>query len=252
MSWFSLHKRGSIQAMARTAAVAVCMFVFAMACGSSAQTNAPQRPSVGTITFTRSLSNGNPPYYSLAIDSMGAASYKSFPFADRKTGQPYTKEFPISPETRTRIFGLAEKLNYLLGSFEISQSSLASSPTMSLAYRVDTTNRDIQYSSSKNPQINELTLLFQKIAATLECGRALQRLRTGHPAELEQELKQMKAQSDDGGLLEVQVIAPVLKSIEEDSSVSAASRSYARDILQRDRFTGRTETAVSLNEYGCG
>jgi hypothetical protein len=227
--------------MLGTAAIAVASIALALTYGAQAQTNMARRPSVGTVTFTRSLTNGNPAYYSLAIDSMGTATYKSFPNSDQKTGQPYTKEFPASLETRTRVFRLAQALNFFLGSFQIGHSSVLSSPTMSLTYSVDTTKRQIQYTSSQDRRINELTLLFQKIAATLDCGRTLQRLRTGHPVQLEQELSQMKVQSDDGGFLEVQVIAPVLRSIAADSSVSAVSRGYARDILERAQLRPAAE-----------
>lgn len=75
-----------------------------------------------TVTFTRSLWNANPPYFSVAVTSMGSANYQSTPNSDQQTGAPYMLEFTVSSATQTEIFSLTQKLNLFQGKVGKSQS----------------------------------------------------------------------------------------------------------------------------------
>src|SRR5579864_3346462 len=63
-------------------------------------------PRFPTIVFSSVLWTADPPYYSIAIDSSGVATYLSAPSSLEKTGVPYTIEFQATDRTRRVTFNL--------------------------------------------------------------------------------------------------------------------------------------------------
>jgi hypothetical protein len=189
-------------------------------------------PAVATVTFTMNLRNSNPSYYSVAVTSMGSATYQSTPHSDQRTGVPYFVEFPVSSATRTKIFRFTQDLNLFQGKFKLSQSGVASTGTKSLTFTDGSINNQITYASSKNRLIRKLTSLFENISRTLEFGRALQTFRKSKPSGLTTELKRMERIARRGRLVEFQAIAPSVRQIASDATVSESSRRYAETILK--------------------
>src|SRR5882757_6192428 len=66
------------------------------------------------------------PHYEFDVYADGHASYKSSGKADQ-TGEVETlsKEFKVSPATRSRIFELAKTADYFNGSFEYTKNRVA-------------------------------------------------------------------------------------------------------------------------------
>jgi hypothetical protein len=202
--------------------------------------------AVATVTFTMSLPNANPGYYSIALGSMGSTSYRSIPNSDQRTGEPYMVEFTASRATRTEIFRLAQKLNFFQGTFKTSQSAHGRSGSKSLTFAEGAISNQITYTSSKDPLIKHLTNVFERISSTLEFGRRLERLRANNGSELSAELKRMERQARHGKLAEFQVIAPVVQKIASDARVSKTSRRYARAILEDTHFgEGSSDTGIA-------
>jgi hypothetical protein len=131
---------------------------------------AARRPTIATVRFTSSQ-RGNPSYYSLAVTSMGSASYRSIPNTDRRTGKPYTMQFVVSATTRRTIFQLARRLHLLRGDF---RTIYPITWTKSLTFTDGPTHNQIFYTKSKKRSLNRLTRLFETISGTLEFGRRLQ------------------------------------------------------------------------------
>jgi hypothetical protein len=183
-----------------------------------------------TITFTSSRSSANPPFYSIAVDSTGNATYQSLPNSVSQSGLPYSVEFSASSVTRTKIFQIAEALNFFKdNSNEAAGGTGADSNT--LTFSEGPTRNQITYYMSSNPLIQSLTTLFEEISATLEFGRRLSSMAPGNSAEMEPELKRMTQMIQEKRLIELQAVAPVLQQISVNPGVSQTCRQQARSIL---------------------
>lgn len=142
------------------------------------QEEAPNSPAVATVTFTMSLWKQNPPYYSLAISSMGSATYWAILDSDPRTGAPDVREFPVSATRASQIFRLIRQLNFFSGNLKISQSGAARLGSKSFTFASGPVSNQIVYAATKNRQLKQLTALFQNMAATLEApepGRMIPR-----------------------------------------------------------------------------
>jgi hypothetical protein len=192
-----------------------------------------------TVTFTRNLWNANPPYFSVAVTSMGSATYQSTPNSDQQTGAPYMLEFTVSSATQTEIFSLTQELNFFQGKVGKSQSGAASTGSESLSFADASTQNSITYKSSTNPLIRKLTRLFENISTTLEFGRRLDLLRSSNPSGLTAELQRMEGMAQHGPLVEFSVIAPAVQQIATDATVSEASRRCAQAILKDANSWGK-------------
>src|SRR5882757_1264856 len=64
------------------------------------------------------------PHYEFDVDADGHASYKSTGKPDTQSGEVETlsKEFKVSPATRSRIFELAKAADYFNGSFDYTKN----------------------------------------------------------------------------------------------------------------------------------
>jgi hypothetical protein len=221
--------------MARFVTASVLFGILLVGRAAAAQNADPQAgagPGVATITFTRNWWKASPPYYSVAVKSTGNTQYQSTPNSDQRTGEPYMVEFLASDSTRSKIFRLAQRLNFFQGKLTIRRSSTADVATNSLTFAEGSIQNQISYTSSKDPSLRQLTALFESISATLEFGRRLERLRQSNPQGLSAELKRAEQLSRRGRLVEFRAIAHVVQQIASDGSLSETSRRYARAILE--------------------
>lgn len=196
----------------------------------SAQLAPANASPIATVTFVTWSGGPSPPYFSVAITSLGNVSYWSLPNSDQHTGEPYMVEFAASDATRTEIFQLAQKLNFFRGNFKLAHPRTG---MISLTFAEGPIKNQIFYTSSRDHSIKRLTALFESISASLEYGRTLEQLRTGNPNRLAAELKQMARQTSHGRLVEVQAIAPVLRRIASDPAIPETSRHYAQSVLAK-------------------
>jgi hypothetical protein len=195
----------------------------------------PQTRNAGlfpTVVFSCSRSGASPPYYSIAVDSTGDATYQSIPNSVAQTGAPYTMEFLASSATRTQIFGMVESLHFLRGlgndpNFDVANSS------HSLIFREGVRRNEIQYDATSDPNVQNLTTLFEHISSTMEFGRRLAIMEQNDPAAIEAEMGRMKDMIQAKQLAELQTLSPILSRIASDSKVSPSSRQQAQIILNR-------------------
>jgi len=196
----------------------------------------PRRPAVPTVTFTFDWPSVEPHRYVIAVDSSGNAAYQSWT-ADSaaepsSADDPYLLKFTVSPAARGRIFALARQLKYFNGDFEYHKHPVAHTGDKTLAYADPDKQYETRYNWSENPDIDELTALFQGVSTTLESGRRLERLRRFERLGLEEELKNLEYVAVEHRASELQLIAPVLVQIAEDAAVLNIARQRARHILQ--------------------
>jgi hypothetical protein len=229
--------------------IVLVLTFLATSCGSQEVPNLPplKGPIVPTVTFTKSLWGANPSYYSITVSSMGTTSYWAIPNSDLRTGEPEMEDFTVATRTRSEIFQLTEKLHFLRGKFKTKDEN-GKTGRKSLTFAEGPVENQIDYTSSTNPRIKRLTLLFESIATTMQCGWKLSRLHAYDPTGLAAELKQVQTLVTRRRLAEFDAIAPILRDIAFDPSIPQPSRRYARDLLKETDSQG-TETASSASPH---
>jgi hypothetical protein len=224
----------------------------AMLAASYAQTpnlepNQPGDKPVPQVAFDLVFPGVTPSHYSVAVQSTGRAAYRSDDLGTQgkqssAAGEPYLLEFTVSEPTRTRIFQLAQQTNYFQGDFNYTKTRVADTGTKTLSYSegpansfdTPTSGKRTQtvYNYSQNPAIQQLTSIFQQVSATLELGRRLAYLHRFDKLGLDAELKRAEEMENEQQLLELQAIAPTLRSIADDYSVLHIAREHAQHLLQ--------------------
>ena len=212
---------------------ALCLPVFA-----GQEQNGPQNPPVPTITFDLYWEAADPQNYRITADSTCAAHYVSrSPTKPDESQEPeYKIDFTMSPANCNRLFQIAKELNYFKGDFDYKQHRIANTGRKTLRYADSERHSETVYNWSQNSEIEQLTKIFQGVSNTIEHGRRLQFLRRFDKLGLDKELKAMEDLSQHEGLAEIQVIAPTLQNIADDSSVLNMARQRARNLL------GKSET----------
>jgi hypothetical protein len=187
-----------------------------------------------TITFSLDFPNSSPEHYSVAVQSDGHAHYESSGkiSADSDVRDDYQTDFIFSDATRVRIFELATKAHYFSGKVDSGNKKLAFTGAKKLVYKDGQRNSSADYNYSQQPTVQQLTSLFQSVAATLEFGRRLTYFHRYQKLALDDELKRMEDQAKRGDLVELQAVSPVLQHIYEDTSVMNVVRARALRIME--------------------
>jgi hypothetical protein len=195
-------------------------------------------PSIATdpasVTFSLDFPNSSPEHYSIVVQSDGHAHYESSGkiSADSDVGDAYQTDFTLSDATRARIFGLAAQAHYFSGKVDSGNKKLAFTGAKKLVYEDGQRNSSADYNYSQQPAVQQLTTLFQSLAATMEFGRRMTYFHHYQKLALDDELKRMEDQAKRGDLAELQAVSPVLKEIYDDTSVINVVRARARRIME--------------------
>jgi hypothetical protein len=196
----------------------------------------PYNPSEPTMIFDLYWEAATPQSYTITVQASGKASYVSRnptrPASPNQQPDPdYTLDFTISPATRDRMFLLAKAANYFQGKFDYTKHKVASTGKKTLTYADPTRHFDTVYDYTENPTVEEVTRIFQGISNTIEHGRKLQFLRRFDKLGLAKELAGMEELAQHGYMTEVQIIAPTLQNIANDSAVMNLARQSAQRLL---------------------
>jgi len=187
----------------------------------------------GTITFSLDFPNSAPEHYSMSVQADGNAKYESTGKISQDSDErdDYHTEFSFSDATRGRIFQLASQAHYFAGKVDSGNKKLAFTGAKKLAYSDGQKNTSAEYNYSSQPAVQQLTTLFQSVAATLEFGRRLTYFHRYQKLALDDELKRMEDQVRRGEITELQAVKPVLQQIYDDSSVMNVVRARALRIM---------------------
>jgi hypothetical protein len=187
-----------------------------------------------TITFSLDFPNSSPEHYSIVVQSDGHAHYESSGklSADSDVRDDYQTDFTFSDSTRARIFELAAQSHYFTGKVDSGNKKLAFTGKKKLVYTDRQRNSSADYNYSQQPPVQQLTTLFQSIAATMEFGRRLTYFHRYQKLALDDELKSMEDEAQRGELAELQAVSPILQSIYEDASVINVVCSRAHRIIE--------------------
>jgi hypothetical protein len=186
------------------------------------------------ITFSLDFPNSSPERYSIAVQSDGHAHYESSGkiSVDSDARDDYQTDFTLSDSTRARIFELAKQAHYFSGKVDSGNKKLAFTGAKKLVYKDGQRNSSANYNYSQQPAVQQLTTLFQSLAATMEFGRRMAYFHRYQKLALDDELKHMEDQAKRGDLAELQAVSPVLKEIYDDTSVINVVRARAQRIME--------------------
>jgi hypothetical protein len=193
-----------------------------------------------TVVFSLDFPASDPEHYSISVRSDGHATFeclaRTSPDSDER--EAYQSEFDFSSTTRARIFDLAAQAHYFQGNIDSGNHKLAFTGTKKLVYRDGQRSNRAEFNYSNLPSVQQLTALFQSVAATLEYGRRLAYYRRYQKLALDEELKRMEAQAKANELSEIQAVEPVLQTIFEDPSVINVVRARAQRLMQMAHSPG--------------
>ncbi|HEY6348686.1 MAG TPA: hypothetical protein VI636_04675 [Candidatus Angelobacter sp.] len=196
----------------------------------------PANPTEPTITFDLYWEAATPQNYTITVDWSGKAKYVSRNPTRAEEGPEdardpdYEVEFVMSPASREHIFSLAKGNNYFHGDFEYKHK-VANTGKKTLTYADQERHFQTIYNFSENKDIEQITRLFQGISNTIEHGRKLQFLRRFDRLSVDSELKGMEDMAQNGYLAEIQIIAPLLQNLANDSSILHMARQRAQHLL---------------------
>ncbi|HEY6249816.1 MAG TPA: hypothetical protein VI685_07625 [Candidatus Angelobacter sp.] len=198
--------------------------------------NQPLNPTEPTITFDLYWQAATPQNYTIKVESSGKAKYVSRNPTRPAEGSEdardpdYEVEFLLSPASRDRLFTLAKDSDYFHGDFEYKHK-VAHTGKKTLTYADPARHFQTTYNFSENKDIDQITKLFQGISNTIEHGRKLQFMRRFDKLSLDTELKGMEDMAQNGYLAEIQIIAPLLQNLANDSSILHMARQRAQRLL---------------------
>jgi hypothetical protein len=186
------------------------------------------------VTFSLDFPGSDPEHYSISVQSDGHARYQCSAriSAESDDREAYQIEFTFSGAARSRIFELAAQAHYFSGKIDSGNKKLAFTGAKKLTYRDDRRNFAADYDFSPQPAVQQLTALFQSVAATLEFGRRLAHYHRYQKLALDEELKRMEDQARRGDLAELQAVRLVLQEIFNDPSVINVVRARAQRIME--------------------
>ena len=193
-----------------------------------------QQSSQPTVLFTCDFPGSDPAHYGVSVSADGTSSYISEGKLSRDSDTPgelATTNFNLSHATVSHIFDLAKAADYFSGNLESKKKKIASTGDKNLSYTDGARKTSANYNYSENPSVQELTTIFQHLAASLEFGRRLDFDYHYQKLALDDELKRMEDAATRGDLVELPATAPVLAKIMQDASVINASRARAQRLL---------------------
>lgn len=185
------------------------------------------------ITFTFDFPQSEPAHYVLSVTADGQARYESSGkiSPEAESSDPFVFEFVMSPQTRTQVFDLAGRVHYFADDLDSHKKGLASTGTKTLAYENGTTTHQSTYNYSTKAPVQTLTALLQGVSSTLEFARRLDYYHRYQKLALDDELKTMESMSKNGGLAELQALAPILRQLAVDTTLINPVRARAQRML---------------------
>ena len=213
-----------------------------------------QQPDA-TVVFRLFWKQAHPSKYTITVHRSGQAEYVSEdpglnPPQERNTPvesnaeqtvqsedaasqDALRKPFQASEALRQKIFALAERTHFFEGEFEFTKHAVANTGKKTLSYSDGSHKTSTTYNYSEDLSIQELTDIFQGISSTVEGGQRLEYDRRFDKLSLDQDLKALEEESNQGRLQEVQVIAPILRRLANDRTVLHIAQMRAERILKK-------------------
>ena len=207
------------------------------------------------ITFRLFWKEAHPSKYTITVHRNGQAEYvsedpglsppqernnpvesnaeQSVQSQDAASQDALRKRFQASDALRQKVFDLAERTHFFEGEFEFTKHAVANTGKKTLSYIDGSHKTSTAYNYSEDLSVQELTSIFQGISSTIEGGQRLEYDRRFDKLSLDQDLKALEEESNEGRLQEVQVIAPILRRLATDRTVLHIAQMRAERILKK-------------------
>jgi len=187
-----------------------------------------------TIVFKFNWAQGQPWVdYIFTVKASGATHFSGTGNpADNGDGDSFQQDFGMSSANVEKAFEWAKATDYFQGGFETKQKNVARTGTKTLEYHGPAINGSTTYNYSPNPNIQQLTRLFQSIAVTLEYGRKLAYQYRFDKLGMDARLKELIDLKNNGQVEELQAIEPILRKIAEDDGMMHVARLEAKQLLK--------------------
>jgi hypothetical protein len=232
------------------------VFVLLGALGSGAQVvhelvPAPQ-PTGSYVAFKFDWDQGLPwVRYTITVDDAGNAHFEGAGNpSESGEGDSFSQDFTMTESNRQKVFELAKKLDYFQGNFETKQKNIAQTGQKTLEYHGTTagggqrTVHASTYNFSPNSDVQELTRLFQAIAATVDYGRKLEFQYRFDKLGMDARLQSLQDARATHFVEELQAIEPILQKIAADPNMMHINRMAAKQLL-KTLGPGRVQGQVS-------
>jgi hypothetical protein len=205
-----------------------------------------QQPSP-VIRFTLDFPTSDPTHYEISVSPDGHGHYSSKyrtedaasatasqnAGVDHDATELYETEFVASSATAAHIFDVARQAHYFAGKVDSGNKHLAFTGAKTIAYDAPGQSAKATFNYSSDPAVQDLTDTFQDMSACLEFGRRLEYDFRFQKLAMEEELKNLEDEVNEGRLKQMFVIAPVLQKIEDDPAAMKVSRARAQRILAK-------------------
>ena len=148
-------------------------------------------------------------------------------------GDDYSLGFTMSGLNRQKIFDLSKKVGYFQGNLEARQKNVAQTGTKTLEYhRSGAGTTSATYNYSPDPNVAELTRIFQAIAMTIDFGRKLAFDYRFNKLGIDARLHSLQDLQASHYVEELQAIEPILQKIAADPNMMHINRLAARQLLK--------------------
>jgi len=213
-----------------------CFLVLLSALRGFAQQPSPApvaAPAQASVQFSFDWPQGVPwQKYTIEVRLDGKSHFEGTPHADENNDtDEVQQDFTISEPSRTKIFELANKLNYFRGDFDSHLKHVAKTGEKTLRYESPQVEGSTSFNFSQNPDIQELTRFFQGVAMTIDYGRKLAFQYRFDKLGMDQRMKELEELQASHGVKELAIIAPTLRKIADDPNLMNISRESARRLL---------------------
>ena len=181
------------------------------------------------LTYTRVLKGSSPEYLAISVDSNGSGTYEG-----RKIDEPSSpRSLKLSPQTTGRLFELARVLDdFRTGDLE-SHKKVANLGLKTFTYEESGKRSQAQFNYSLRREAQELTELFEKIAAVEQHIATLEYAVKYDHLGLPRELLQIQIDLDNKALADPQLMVPTLDQIARNPRFLHLAQVRAQNILER-------------------
>jgi hypothetical protein len=194
-----------------------------------------QTDPAAVFTFTLDFPTSQPEHYAIRVPSEGLGHYQSSGriSADSDDTDSFDLDFPLTAETRQKMFDLVAKAGYFQKSVDSHHKGLAFTGKKTVTYKDARRSGESTYNYSGIQSVEDLTGLMQALSATLEFGHRLQYDLRYQKLALDEELKRMEQMARENQLIEVPAVRSILDQIIADPTVINVTRGRAQRLLDQ-------------------
>jgi hypothetical protein len=183
------------------------------------------RPGLPVPDFTMSIGGTSGQYVGMEVVQRARETDPAPP------AQPFGRPFMVSAGMAKKIVGLAQSLNRFNTECASKAKNIADTGKKRLTYTGPDGTGECTYNFTENKFVQQLTDIFQGIAETMDEGRRLEFKHRFDRLGLDAELESFSREVAEGRAMEVGTIAPVLRSLADDSALMQRVHAQATKLL---------------------